>query len=113
MKRFFFILAIFGIVLFACQKSADNTGQVSEDQLKQETIETGLCFNFVYPIIVEFRDGTTTRVQDNIQYRRLLASCGGEQCFGFVYPLSVTFRGGNTVMVENDQQMRRVYAACD
>ena len=112
MKRFLLLILVLGMALLSCQKNTDNTDDL-DNQLKQETIETGLCFNFVYPIAVEFRDGTTTRVVDNLQMRRLLASCNGERCFDFVYPFTVVFRGGNTVIVNNDQQLRRVYASCD
>ena len=112
MKRLLILTLVLCAIIISCQKSNTNTEEV-DSQLKQETIETGLCFNFVYPIGVEFRDGSTTRIQDNIQLRRLLASCGGVPCFDFIYPLSVVFRGGNTVTVNSDQQMQRVYASCD
>jgi hypothetical protein len=62
---------------------------------------------------VVFRDGHTAPINDNMQYRRVLASCESGRCFGFVYPLSVIFRDGHTVVVRNDQQMQRVFASCE
>lgn len=112
MKKLFLLSILMTMFLFSCQKGKENNDETSE-QLKLETIETGACFNFVYPIGVVFRDETTVRISDNLQFRRLMLSCGDERCFGFVYPLSVIFRDGHIVTVNNDQQMRRIYAGCD
>lgn len=112
MKRLILLLFIISGMFVSCQKPADNTEEIN-DQFKQETVETGICFNFVYPIDIVFRDGHTVTINDNFQYRRVMASCGDQRCFDFVYPISVVFRGGNTVEVNNDQQLRRVYASCD
>jgi len=113
MKKLLIISMVLTAFLFSCQKNTENTTAVDDQQYKQETVETGLCFNFVYPSTGVFRDGTTATINDNIQYRRLMASCDDGRCFGFEYPISVIFRGGNTVTVENDQQLRRVYNSCD
>ena len=112
MKKFLLFVLILCGALFSCQKSTESVSE-EDSVLKQETIETGRCFNFVYPITIVYRGGSTATIENNQQFRRVMAACGEQRCFGFVYPLSVVFRGGNTVTGNNDFQMERVYNSCD
>lgn len=114
MRKALIFIVLITVIAYSCQKSEEKTTD-PEVQLKmeEENASWKVCFDFVYPFDVMFRDGRTVTVNNEDQYKRVKASCGDARCFEFVYPVGVTFFDGNSIRVHNNQEMRRVFNSCD
>ena len=72
----------------------------------------------VYPVTVEYRDGTLVSLADAADLERLRATCradagGGDStaaCYRLVYPITLTHRRGQTFVAETPAQLRRAFS---
>lgn len=121
------LLGVFGFVLLglvACQKNTEDltglqyyTDNAMDSLHMDGSCGRGGCFEFVYPITVQFPDGTTQEVSSNDALRTAIHdwkssnpdSTGRPE---LVFPLSVLDTSGAVIVVETEEALRALAAAC-
>ncbi|MFY0631193.1 MAG: hypothetical protein JXR05_12485 [Flavobacteriaceae bacterium] len=94
-----------------------NTTINSYDEL--ETYYTSLPTtadpNFVYPIAIEFEDGTQQAIQDEQALEDAFDQCFDEidECFTLNFPLTVTDGNGNNTTVNSEDELATFYDGLD
>ncbi|MCB0658966.1 MAG: hypothetical protein KDC57_22640 [Saprospiraceae bacterium] len=117
-----FALIAFGLV--ACQKNnEDLTGVQFYTDNAMDSIHMdgscgrGGCFEFVYPVTIQFPDGSTQDVATNEEMRTAIhdwktANPDATARPELVFPLSVIDSSGTVILVETKEELMALAAAC-
>lgn len=74
------------------------------------------CYEFIFPISIQFEDGSTVEVEDYASLKDVLKTYREEnpdaERPSLVFPLSVTTEEGEIVVVENKEEMMELRQAC-
>lgn len=71
--------------------------------------------NFVYPITIQFEDGTQETIQDEQALKDAFDECFDDidECFTLNFPLTVTDGNGNNTTVNNEDELATFYDGLD
>lgn len=121
------LLGMFGLVLLglvACQKNTEDltglqyyTDNAMDSLHMNGTCGRGGCFEFVYPISVQFPDGNVLAVNSNEELRTAIHDwkASNPDATGrpeLVFPLSVVDTSGTVILVETKEDLQALAAAC-
>ena len=74
------------------------------------------CYEFIFPISIQFTDGSTVEVEDYASLRERLKTYREENADAerpsFVFPLSVTTEEGEIVTVSTQEELRELRREC-
>lgn len=119
---FAFVLAMIGLA--SCDKSSLDV--TSEDYFTLGAMDSlhhnggcgrGSCFEFVYPITIEFADGTTAEVSSNENMRETIrswkeANPDATERPTLVFPLEVMASDGTVTSVASKEEFKTLLATC-
>ena len=114
-KRLFLaatLFALIGVTMTGCSfldnNPADDQGDFGDDFSFAE----GECFEFVYPIQVEF-NGEAQEVPNAEALDALCEQDETGDALTFVYPVQITLEGAtDPIILENDEQMDEIFYDC-
>lgn len=117
-----FVLSMLGLA--SCDKSSLDV--TSEDYFTLSAMDSlhhnggcgrGSCFEFVYPITIEFADGTTAEVTSNENLRETIrtwkeANPDATERPTLVFPLEVVGKDGTVTSVASSDELKTLLASC-
>lgn len=117
-----FVLAMIGLA--SCDKSSLDV--TSEDYFTLSAMDSlhrnggcgrGSCFEFVYPITIEFADGTTAEVTSNENMRETIrtwkeANPDATERPSLVFPIEVVATDGTITSVASSEELKTLLATC-
>jgi hypothetical protein len=122
--KFSLVFALFTMVFVACSKEEFNTTDADEFSTLattelQERSGTGFggCFEMVFPIEIQFEDGTVASVDSAKGIREAIktwkqANPDLNAKPTFVFPISVVNADGEILVLENESELREVRKEC-
>ena len=75
------------------------------------------CYDLLFPVTLEFPDGTTAEAADAEELRQLIMDWrmqnpDSDERQGFVFPIEVELPNGEVISVESEHQLRHLREAC-
>jgi len=75
--------------------------------------KTEKCFDLIYPVKVQFADGTTEEVASKEEMKTKRAAWGASRTrASLVYPVEVKWEGKDPIKVNNETEMSKMHAYC-
>lgn len=66
--------------------------------------------NLVFPIEIEYQDGTIATINDSVELEAARLDCRTTRCFDYVYPFTVTMPDGSTITLSSDDDRSLIRA---
>ncbi len=112
-------------VFSSCEKSAGVTSEDTIEYTTQAVFEIqersgcgrGGCFEFVFPITIEFADGTTAEAEDYEGLRTTIqdwkeANPDAEERPNLSFPLEILSEDGEVLTIESSEELRQARREC-